>query len=125
MARSAEAHGVEIRLNADVRQILTTNTAGRTGCLLADGDRIYGRTPCYRTPTPSAPSCRLWTPTMCPDALLTDIRRAKTNTAFLKFHAALNELPDFSAYLGQGLRPQGAGIYSHLPVGRILRAELG
>ena len=104
MARSAEAHGVEIRLNADVRQILTTN--GRaTGVLLADGERIYADA-VLSNADPKRTFLSLMDADDVPDALLTDIRRAKTNTAFLKFHAALDELPDFSTYLGQDYDPK-------------------
>ncbi len=104
MARSAEAHGVEIRLNAEVQQILTTN--GRaTGVLLADGERIHADA-VLSNADPKRTFLSLMDADDVPPALLNDIRRAKTNTAFLKFHAALDELPDFSAYLGQDYDPK-------------------
>ena len=104
MARSAQAHGVEIRLNAEVRQILTTN--GRAnGVLLADGERIHADA-VLSNADPKRTFLSLMDANDVPPALLADIRRSKTNTAFLKFHAALDELPDFSAYLGEGYDPK-------------------
>ena len=98
MARSAEAHGVEIRLNAEVQQILTTN--GRAnGVLLASGERINADA-VLSNADPKRTFLSLMDEGDVPSDLLSDIRRAKTNTSFLKFHAALDELPDFSAYLG-------------------------
>lgn len=104
MARSAEAHGVEIRLNAEVQQILTHN--GRaTGVLLADGERIDADA-VLSNADPKRTFLSLMDANDVPSPLLDDIRRAKTNTAFLKFHAALDDLPDFSAYLGQDYDPK-------------------
>ena len=104
MARSAEAHGVEIRLNAEVQQILTTN--GRAnGVLLADGERIHADA-VLSNADPKRTFLSLMDEGDVPSDLLSDIRRAKTNTSFLKFHAALDELPDFSAYLGPDYDPK-------------------
>ena len=104
MARSAKAHGVEIRLNAEVQQILTQN--GRaTGVLLADGERIQADA-VLSNADPKRTFLSLMNAGDVPSDLLTDIRRSKTNTAFLKFHAALDELPDFSAYLGNDYDPK-------------------
>ena len=104
MARSAEAHGVEIRLNAEVQQILTAN--GRAnGVLLADGERIHADA-VLSNADPKRTFLSLMDEGDVPSDLLSDIRRAKTNTSFLKFHAALDELPDFSAYLGPDYDPK-------------------
>lgn len=104
MARSAEAQGVEIRLNSEVRQILA-NDGRANGVLLANGERIYADA-VLSNADPKRTFLSLMDADDVPDALLSDVRRAKTNTAFLKFHAALDELPDFSAYLGQDYDPK-------------------
>ena len=115
MARSAQSQGVEIRLNAEVRRILTQN--GRaTGVLLSDGERIYADA-VLSNADPKRTFLSLMDADDVPSPLLNDIRRAKTNTAFLKFHAALDALPDFSAYLGQDYDPQGAGVHANMPLG--------
>ena len=104
MARSAEAHGVEIRLDAEVRQILTRN--GRAvGVELGNGEQIQADA-VLSNADPKRTFLSLMDAGDVPSGLLTDIRRAKTNTAFLKFHAALDDLPDFSAYLGQDYDPK-------------------
>ena len=104
MARSAEAQGVEIRLNAEVQQILTNN--GRAnGVLLANGERIHADA-VLSNADPKRTFLSLMEADDVPPALLTDIRRAKTNASYLKFHCALSELPDFSAYLGQDYDPK-------------------
>ena len=104
MARSAETQGVEIRLNSEVRQILTVN--GRaSGVLLEDGERIHADA-VLSNADPKRTFLSLMDSNDVPSALLNDVRRAKTNTSFLKFHAALDELPDFSAYLGQNYDPK-------------------
>ena len=122
MARSAQSQGVEIRLNSEVRRILTQN--GRaTGVLLSDGERIHADA-VLSNADPKRTFLSLMDADDVPSPLLNDIRRAKTNAAFLKFHAALDALPDFSAYLGQDYDPKGAGIHANMPIGRILRAEL-
>ena len=100
MARSAEAQGVEIRTDAAVARILTHNGAA-SGVLLADGERIAADA-VLSNADPKRTFLSLLDAADAPPALLADARRMKTNTSYLKFHCAMSELPDFSAYLGAG-----------------------
>ena len=104
MARSAEAQGVEIRLNSEVQRILTRGSMAN-GVLLVDGERIYADA-VLSNADPKRTFLSLLDADDAPPALLTDIRRAKTNTSYLKFHCAMSELPDFSAYLGKDYDPK-------------------
>lgn len=100
MARSAVAQGVEIRTDAAVARILTRNGAAN-GVLLADGERIAADA-VLSNADPKRTFLSLLDADDAPPALLADARRMKTNTSYLKFHCAMSELPDFSAYLGAG-----------------------
>ena len=64
-----------------------------------------------------------------PDALPAEFREQiaalSTRAAYFKFHAALRELPDFSRYLGPGLRSPLPGAGQDLPVGGGLRSPPG
>ena len=98
MAHSAEAHGVSIRTNAEVKRILTEN--GRvTGVELADGEVLSSDT-VISNADPKRTFLKLIDSSSLDADFLSDIRAIKTNVGWLKFHAALRELPDFSAYLG-------------------------
>ncbi len=104
MARSAEAQGVDIRLNAAVDRILVRN--GRAyGVQLADGVQVSADA-VLSNADPKRTFLSLADEADIPTALLDDIRRSKTDTAYLKFHCAMSELPDFSAYLGDDYDPK-------------------
>lgn len=104
MARSAEALGVEIRTGAEVAQILVE--AGRaTGVRLAGGETLRSRL-VLSNADPKRTFLRLVPRAALDPALVARVERLKTEVAFLKFHAALRELPDFSAYLGRDHDPR-------------------
>ena len=61
----------------------------------------YRQFPCL-----SAPEPRLVEPQHLPLGFRTQVQRLKTEIGYLKFHAAMNELPDFSSYLGADYDPR-------------------
>ncbi|MXY45728.1 MAG: NAD(P)/FAD-dependent oxidoreductase [Chloroflexi bacterium] len=104
MARSAQSQGVEIRLNAEVHRILMQN--GRViGVQMADGERIHADA-VLSNADPKRTFLSLIGADDVPPPLLNDIRRAKTEASYLKFHCAMSDLPDFSAYLGENYDPK-------------------
>ena len=55
-------------------------------------------------PTPSGLSSG-WCQEALDPGFVQHVKRPSTKAAYLKFHAALRELPDFSRYLGNTLDP--------------------
>ena len=98
MARAAESLGAEIRTNAPVARILVRD--GRAvGVELADGEIIEADV-VLSNADPKRTFLSLFDEgDLAPD-LLRGVRRLKTDVSYLKFHAALDELPDFTQYLG-------------------------
>ena len=98
MARAAESLGAEIRTNAVVDRILVRN--GRAvGIELADGERIEADV-VLSNADPKRTFLSLVDENDVAPEVVRSIRRLKTDVSYLKFHAALNELPDFTHYLG-------------------------
>ena len=103
MARSADARGVAIRTEAEVKRILTQN--GRvTGVELADGEAMEADV-VVSNADPKRTFLRLLNAADLDADFLDDIRALKTESASVKFLCALRELPDFSAYLGSEFDP--------------------
>ncbi len=104
MARAAREAGVEIRTGAPVARVRVE--AGRAaGVILADGETVDAA-----LTVSNADPKRTFLRLVPPDALPADFRARVaglgTRAAYLKFHAALRELPDFSAYLGPAFDPR-------------------
>ena len=98
MAAAARAAGAEIRTDAPVERILLR--AGRAvGVQLAGGERIACDT-VVSDADPKRTLLSLIGAAELPPELAVGVRRLKSEVAYLKFHAALEELPDFSRYLG-------------------------
>jgi phytoene dehydrogenase-like protein len=106
IAAAARAHGVEIRLNADVRQLRVKN--GRaTGVVLANGDEI-GAKFVVSGLDPRRTFLDLVEEKELPDDLLTAVKRYKFRGSSGKVNLALSELPDFSCLPGNGPHMRGA-----------------
>ncbi|MEE9149099.1 MAG: NAD(P)/FAD-dependent oxidoreductase, partial [Candidatus Tectomicrobia bacterium] len=104
MARSAQASGVDIRLNAEIERIAIRN--GRAaGVRLTNGEVIEAEM-VISNADPKRTYLSLVDPTELEPEFVAHIRQLKTDVSYLKFHCALRELPDFSAHLGQGFNPQ-------------------
>ena len=113
MARSAEAHRASIRTDAEVERILTSNGKA-TGVELADGGVVEGDI-VVSNADPKRTFLKLLDPAELDDGFLADVRALKTQSASLKLHCALRELPDLSAYLGSEFDPRYLGRVRMLP----------
>jgi len=104
MARAAREAGVTIREGAEVARIETRG--GRaTGVVLADGTAIPAGL-VVSNADPKRTFLRLVPPDALPGEFRDRIAGLSTRAAYLKFHAALRELPDFSGFLGPGFDPR-------------------
>ena len=104
MAGAATANGVEIRTGVEVERIQIEN--GRaSGVVLATSEEIEAD-----AVVSNADPKRTFLTLVDADALepgfLAGIRRLKTEVSYLKFHAALDELPDFTPYLRERYDPK-------------------
>ncbi len=104
MRRSVEAKGVTVRTGATVEQILVDG--GRaTGVKLESGEEIPAR-----RVLSNADIKRTFLRMVPRDALPGDfvraVERLQTRAAYFKFHAALDDLPDFSTYFGDEYDPR-------------------
>ena len=103
MRRSVEAEGVTVRTNATVEEILIEN--GRAiGVRLENGEEISAQlilsnADIKRTFLRMVPRDAL------PASFIRQVEGLQTNAAYFKFHAALDDLPDFSAYFGSDYDP--------------------
>ncbi len=98
MARAAESLGAEIRVNAPVERILIRD--GRAvGVQLADGETLAADV-VLSNADPKRTFLSLIDADDISPNLVKSVSRLKTDVSYLKFHAALDELPDFTHYLG-------------------------
>ncbi|MDX6593582.1 MAG: hypothetical protein QOJ13_2778 [Gaiellales bacterium] len=98
MARSCSARGVEIRTDATVEEILVEHNRA-TGVRLSTGETIFGDTVLVNADIKQT-FLRLVDSRNLPEGFIDAVKRLKANTAYYKFHAVLDDLPDFSAFLG-------------------------
>lgn len=113
MARSTQAQGTEIRTNARVEQILVED--GKVaGVRLESGEEI--RAPLVMVNADIKQLFNSLLPAGSVDQkFLNAVNRLKANTVYYKFHAALDELPDFSAWLGENPEPEHLGYVKICP----------
>ena len=98
MARAAKSLGAEIRTNAAVDHIVVRD--GRAmGVQLSDGEVIEADV-VLSNADPKRTFLSLVEEADLSADFVQGVRRLKTDVSYLKFHAALDELPDFSRYLG-------------------------
>jgi phytoene dehydrogenase-like protein len=104
MARAAREAGVRIRTDAEVAHVHVAG--GRAaGVVLRDGAVIQADV-VVSNADPKRTFGRLTPPGAVADEFRGEVERLSTRAGYLKFHAALRELPDFSAHLGPGLDPR-------------------
>ena len=104
MARAAVEAGVTIRTGAEVARVDVRN--GRaSGVVLADGAHLAADA-VVSNADPKRTFLGLVPPDALPGEFREQVAALSTRAAYLKFHAALRELPDFSAYLGPGFDPR-------------------
>jgi phytoene dehydrogenase-like protein len=104
MARACRAAGVDIHTDSEVAVILLED--GRAaGIELANGERVTAGT-VVSNADPKRTFLGLTPPEALPAAFRKRVERLTTRAAYFKFHAALDGLPDFSRYLGDGHDPR-------------------
>jgi len=104
LAASATAHGVTIRTSAEVHRIVIED--GRaTGVELVDGSVVRARV-VMSNADPKRTLLGLVGADRLPADVADSVSRLRTKVSYLKFHAAMRELPDFSSYLGRDHDPK-------------------
>ena len=101
--RSAQASGAKVRCDAEVDRILITDGKA-CGVQLLDGQRITSRL-VVSNADPKRTFLRLLDRAHVPAGVAASVGALTTTHATLKFHAAVDELPDFSRYLGPAFDP--------------------
>jgi phytoene dehydrogenase-like protein len=96
MARACRAAGVEIRTNAEVARIVVEDGRAR-GVVLVDGAHIAARL-VVSNADPKRTFLGLVPREVLDPAFVRGVERLRTRAAYLKFHAALSDLPDFTAW---------------------------
>jgi phytoene dehydrogenase-like protein len=104
LATSAEAHGATIRSKAEVRRVLVEGGAA-AGVELADGS-IFRAGIVVSNADPKRTFLGFVGRENLPAEFVGRVERLRTTVSFLKFHAAIRELPDFSRWLGVGHDPK-------------------
>ncbi len=101
---SAEAHGADIRTGAEVERVLVEG--GRAvGVRLAGGEVVRARA-VVSNADPKRTFLSLVDAADLPADFRASVARLSTRVSYLKFHAAMRELPDFSRFLGQDYDPR-------------------
>ena len=104
LAESARAHGVSIRTGTVVDKILIRDGTA-VGVALEDGTEITAQR-VISGADPKRTLLGLVGPDRLPAGSVAPARAMKTRTGYLKFHAALGRLPDFSRYFPDGYDPR-------------------
>jgi phytoene dehydrogenase-like protein len=104
IATAAEGSGAEIHLGLEVQRVLVAGGQAR-GVVLVDGTMI-GAPIVVSNADPKRTYLKLIGTEHLSDGVLGRVRRLRTKVGYLKLHAALRELPDFSHYLGSGSDPK-------------------
>ncbi len=104
LADSGREHGVHIRTGTIVKQIIIDDD-GAHGVILDDGTEISSKL-VVSGADPKRTLLGLVGPEHLPPDWVTPARAMKTRAGYLKFHAALDRLPDFSRYFPEGFDPR-------------------
>ena len=100
LAASAEQAGVTIRTDATVEEILVRDGTA-VGVRMLDGSEITSRVTISNA-DPKTTLLKLVDSDDLPDDFTGRISQLKTRVGYLKFHAALSRLPDFSQFFPGG-----------------------
>ncbi|MEE9199107.1 MAG: NAD(P)/FAD-dependent oxidoreductase [Dehalococcoidia bacterium] len=113
MARSAQARGVEIRLNVTVERIIVEDGVAR-GVRLSDGEEIRSFI-VVSNADPKRTYLTLLDPEELDEEVIRRVKGLTTRANCVKFLAALKEPPDFSRYLGPGYDPRLTAYFRICP----------
>jgi len=114
MARAASLHGVEIALQAGVREVIVERDRA-TGVILDNGETIRARYVASSV-NPKLLYTRLVPPDALPGDFLARIRNWRNGSGTFRMNVALSALPSFTALPGPG---------DHLTAGIIIAPSLG
>jgi phytoene dehydrogenase-like protein len=104
LARSATSSGATIRTRAEVDHVLVEDGRAR-GVVLHDSAEDISARLVISNADPKRTFLRLLQPGHLDPDFRGRVERLRTDAAYLKFHAALDRLPDFSRYLGSEYDP--------------------
>ena len=104
MAGYLESRGGTIRTECEVRRVLVEDGRAR-GVELTGGEKIRSRL-VVSNADPKRTFLRLVEPRHLPAVFRRRVHGRRTEIGYLKFHAAMNELPDFSSWLGRDYDPR-------------------
>jgi phytoene dehydrogenase-like protein len=104
MAAAAREAGVTIRTDAGVERVLVR--AGRAAGVVLAGGEVVPADLVVSNADPKRTFLRLVPAEALPEDFRSAVAGLQTRAGYLKFHAALRELPDFSSYLGPDLDPR-------------------
>ena len=104
MGRAAQARGVEIRTGVEVERI-DVRQGRAVGVTLVGGEEI-GADVVLSNADPKRTLLKLVQREAIEPELVGAVERLKTDVSCLKFHCALRELPDFSAYFNGDFDPK-------------------
>ena len=99
------ASGGEIRTECPVAEVRLDVKRRAGGVVLEDGEEIDAPVVCSNA-DPKRTFLRLVPKPSLDPAFVSQVERLRTRAAYLKFHAALRELPDFTAYIGADHDPR-------------------
>jgi phytoene dehydrogenase-like protein len=106
IASSAKAAGVEIRTNAEVKEILTDDGKA-VGVELSNGEKIHSRA-VLSNADPKRTVLKLMDPKQLPQDFVQGIKNFRIEGSSGKVNLALKELPEFSCLPSPGPHLQGA-----------------
>jgi len=104
MAEYVQSEGASIRTGCEVRRVIVEQGAAK-GVELSSGEEIRSEL-VVSNADPKRTFLKLVDAEHLTDDFRSQVARLKTEIAYLKFHAAMDELPDFSAYLGPDYDPR-------------------
>jgi phytoene dehydrogenase-like protein len=100
MAKSAEAHGAEIEVNAPVAEVIVEH--GRAAGVVLAGGRMIRAKLVAANINPKLLFGKLVDPSLFPEDFARDIAHYRCASGTLRLNVALSELPDFTARPGKG-----------------------
>jgi phytoene dehydrogenase-like protein len=120
---AARDFGAEVRLGVDVGEILVDEDRGAHGVMLSDGTTIHAQVVLVNVDPK-----RTFSQLIPDSAASSEVKRAvdalDSESGSLKFHAAVRELPDLTAYLGADHDPRLLGMLRISPSTSYVAASL-